>query len=69
MPLPNRLVAYATALLGLVAALAPVIADLDWESTASVIAGVGVTAAAALVWLNGYQKYEERQDLLANPPE
>jgi protein-S-isoprenylcysteine O-methyltransferase Ste14 len=57
---PNRVVATATAVLGLVAALAPVVADLDWTSTLGVVAGVGVVAAAALKWLDGWQKYEER---------
>ena len=57
---PNRVVAGATAVLGLVAALAPVVADLDWTSTLGVIAGVGVVAAAAVKWLDGWQKFEER---------
>ena len=61
--LPNRQVTYLTAALGLVAALAPVIADLDWESTTAVIAGAGIVASAALTWLRGWQKYEERTAL------
>lgn len=61
--LPNRIVAIITAVLGLAAALAPVVADLDWESTAGIIAGIGVVAGVALKWLDGWQKYEERTDL------
>lgn len=56
--LPNRVVALLTALLGLVAAVAPAAANLDWTSTAGVIVGVGVVAAASLKWLTGWQKHE-----------
>jgi hypothetical protein len=59
--LPNRLVAVALAVLGLIAAIAPVVANLDWTSTVSVIAGLGVVAAAAIKWLDGWQKQESAQ--------
>ena len=57
-PLPNRVAVYATALVGLLAALAPVIADMDWESTAGVIAGATVILGIAYKWLQGWQQYE-----------
>ena len=68
MPLPNRVVAYATALIGLLGALIPLIENYDWESE-SFLGGFGLIAIAAYKWLDGWQKYEERQDLLAHPPE
>lgn len=59
----NRVVAVLTALLGVAAAIAPVAADMDWTSTIGVITGVGVVAAAALKWLDGWQKAEARDGL------
>jgi hypothetical protein len=55
---PNRVVAIATALLSLAAAVAVPLANLDWSSTAGVIAGVGAVAAVALKWLDGWQAHE-----------
>lgn len=56
---PNRVVALLTALTGLAAAVAVPLANLDWSSTAGVIAGVGAIAAAAVKWLDGWQKHEQ----------
>lgn len=69
--MPNRIVSYTIALLGLVGAIAPVAADLDWESTAGVLVGIGVIASIGVKWLEGWQRYEERTDLerLADSPE
>lgn len=55
---PNRLVALLTALMGLAAAVAVPASNLDWSSTAGVIAGLGTVAAAAVKWLDGWQKHE-----------
>lgn len=57
----NRLVAAATFVLGLAAAIAPVVSEQDWSSPATFITGIGISAAAALTWLNGWQKHEAQQ--------
>lgn len=60
----NRVVALATAVLGLIAAIAVPLADLDWSSTAGVIAGLGSVALIASRWLEGWQKWEAQQAAL-----
>jgi hypothetical protein len=62
----NRVVAIAVAGFGFVAAIAPVAANLDWTSTAGIIAGVGTVAAVAVKWLDGWQKHEQR--IYQRPP-
>lgn len=64
-PLTNRIAIYAFALAALVGGLAPVWADLDWESTIGVITAIGTLATVLYKWLDGWQGYEERQDLIA----
>lgn len=55
---PNRIAVYLTALAALGAALAPVVADMDWTSTAGVIAGVLGLVTVVTKWLDGWQAYE-----------
>lgn len=55
---PNRVVAIVTALLGLAAAVAVPLSNLDWSSTAGIIAGLGTVATVAVKWLDGWQKHE-----------
>lgn len=57
---PNRVVAVLTVLMGVGGAVAPVLANMDWQSTAGVIAGVGAATTAAVTWLLGWQKHESR---------
>lgn len=57
----NRIVVLVTALLGLAAAVLPVAANMDWTSTAGVIGGAAVAAAAAVKWLDGWQRHEDRE--------
>jgi hypothetical protein len=61
-PLPNRLALYIGGAVALLGALAPIISDADWESTAGIIAAIG--AVTALVWkfLAGWQAYEQNPD-------
>lgn len=68
MPLPNRIAVYLTGLAGLCTALAPVIADLDIESTVGLVGGFAGIAAVVHKWLQGWQNYEERTDLLSQDP-
>lgn len=65
---PNRIAVYLTALAALLAALAPVVADLDWTSTAGVIAGLLAIAKIVDTWLKGWQQYEAlSSDVLSDP--
>jgi hypothetical protein len=66
---PNRIAVILTALAALCAGLAPVVADLDWESTAGIIAGISSITAVVYKWLDGWQKYEHdvRVDVLPAP--
>jgi hypothetical protein len=55
---PNRVATALAVLAGIATAIAPVIADMDWTSTAGVIAG-GLGAILAIgKWLDGWQKHE-----------
>lgn len=56
--LPNRLAAYGTAAIALLAGLAPLVGNLDWESTAGIVAGLGALLAVFVKWLDGWSKYE-----------
>ena len=58
LPLPNRLAAYGTAAIALLAGLAPLVGNLDWESTAGIIAGLAAILGVAVKWLDGYSKWE-----------
>jgi hypothetical protein len=62
MPAPNRVAVYLAAAAALLGALAPVIADMDWESTAGLIAGLGGIVTVVYKWLDGWQKFEARED-------
>lgn len=59
---PNRIAAYMTAAAGLLGALAPLVADLDTSSTATLIAGLTVILGAFLTWMRGWQAHEDRQE-------
>lgn len=58
---PNRIAVYLTALAALAGGLAPAIADLDWTSTAGVIAGLVAILSVVQKWLSGWQQHEARQ--------
>jgi hypothetical protein len=57
---PNRVAVYLTSLAGLLAALAPVVADLDLTSTVGIVGGLGGVVLVVRKWLEGWQKHEER---------
>ena len=57
-PLPNRLAVYLTGAIALLAGLAPLVGNLDWESTAGVVAGLGAILAVVVVWLENWGKWE-----------
>jgi protein-S-isoprenylcysteine O-methyltransferase Ste14 len=67
MPI-NRIVALLTAILGVAGAVMPALTNMDWQSTAGVIAGLGVAAAAALKWLEGWQAHELHQAIADEQP-
>jgi hypothetical protein len=57
---PNRIVAAGTVALGILGAVLVPLANMDLTSAAGVIAGLGAATLAALKWLDGWQKHEER---------
>lgn len=57
-PLPNRIAVYLTAAAALVAGLLPLVGNLDWQSTAGVLAGLGAILGVVVKWLDGWSKYE-----------
>lgn len=58
LPAPNRLAVYLTIAAGLLAAVAPVVANLDLTSTAGVIAGLIAIVTVVSKWLTGWQATE-----------
>ena len=62
MPLPNRLALYVTGVVSLLAGLAPLIGNLDWESTAGIAAGLIPIGAVVSVWLNNWGKWERQNE-------
>ena len=58
MPLPNRMAVYLTGAIALLAGLLPLVGNLDWESTAGVIAGLTAIAAVVREWLVNWGKWE-----------
>jgi putative exporter of polyketide antibiotics len=64
----NRIVALTSAVIVLLLGLLPVVADADWTTTAGVIAAIVGLLGVVLKWLDGWQKWEERQDLAPAQP-
>ena len=61
--MPNRIAVYLTAAAALLGGLAPVVADLDIDSTVGIAAGLAALTGIVWKWLEGWQKYEERTAL------
>jgi protein-S-isoprenylcysteine O-methyltransferase Ste14 len=59
--LPNRVAVYLTVLAGIITAVLPTLADMDWKSTAGVMSGLGAIVVAAVTFLIGWQRHEARQ--------
>jgi uncharacterized membrane protein YebE (DUF533 family) len=64
---PNRVVAISTALIALLLGLLPVLAEMDWTSTAGIIAGIVGLLTIAYKWLEGWQKWEALQVVASTP--
>lgn len=60
---PARIATLIGIIAGIAAAVAPVVASMDWTSTAGVMAGVLAVAAAVVKFLDGQSKWE-----VANTP-
>jgi hypothetical protein len=58
----GRIVAIVSVLVGLIGALAPVVADMDLSSTAGIVAGLVAVSTVVVKYLDGWQRYEERLD-------
>ena len=71
MPLPNRMAVYLTAAISLIVGVTPLIGDLDWESTAGLLASLVPILGVAAVWLNNWGKWErgEGAGLLPGEPD
>lgn len=54
----NRVVAVATAVVSLCLAALPVLADMDWTSTAGIVAGIIAVLGIVNRWLEGWSRYE-----------
>jgi drug/metabolite transporter (DMT)-like permease len=63
---PNRVATILTAAGAIAAGLAPVVANMDWSSSAGVIAGIVGAVAVVNKWLDGWQKHEARQAPVAS---
>jgi hypothetical protein len=61
IPAPNRLAVYATIAAGILTAVAPLVADLDTTSTATLIAGLAAIVVAVVKWLTGWQNLEKAE--------
>jgi hypothetical protein len=58
MPLPNRMAVYITGAISLLVGVTPLIGDLDWTSTAGLLASLVPILGVAVVWLNNWGKWE-----------
>lgn len=56
----NRVVAVASVVVSLALAVLPVLADMDWSSTAGIVAGILALLAVTDRWLKGWQQFENR---------
>lgn len=56
----NRVVAIAATIISLALAVLPVAANMDWTSTAGILAGVIAVLGVTQKWLEGWQKHEDR---------
>jgi hypothetical protein len=64
VPAPNRIAVYLASAAALLGGLAPAVADLDTASTVGVLGGVIAVVGVVRKWLEGWQSFEERVDLL-----
>jgi protein-S-isoprenylcysteine O-methyltransferase Ste14 len=58
---PGRIATVLAIVAGVAGAVAPAAANLDWTSTAGVIAGTLAIVGAIGKWLTGWQQHEARQ--------
>lgn len=59
---PGRIATILAIVAGIATAITPAVANMDWTSTAGVIAG-GIAIVGAIVkWLDGWQKWERTAD-------
>jgi len=57
-PLPNRLAVYLTGFIALVLGLMPLVGNLDWTSTAGVLAALAAIGVVVREWLVNWGKWE-----------
>lgn len=56
----NRVVAVASVVVSLALAVLPVLADMDWSSTAGIVAGIVALLGVTDRWLKGWQQFENQ---------
>lgn len=66
---PNRVALYIGAVAAFAAGLAPIVANLDWQSTAGVIAGLTALATYVNTFVIGQQKHERNKAEFPDLPE
>jgi hypothetical protein len=57
---PGRIATLLAIIAGVAGAAAPAIANMDWSSTAGVIAGTLAVVGAIVAWLKGWREHEAR---------
>jgi hypothetical protein len=57
-PLPNRTAVYATGIIALLLGLLPLIGNLDWTSTAGIVAALTAILGVVYKWLDNWGKWE-----------
>jgi hypothetical protein len=63
---PNRIAVYLLIITGVAGAVVPVLENFDTQSIIGWVAGIGAIAGAILKWLDGWQKFEDRQQFAAD---
>lgn len=63
---PNRIAVYLLIITGVAGAIVPVLESFDTQSIIGWVAGIGAIAGAILKWLDGWQKFEDRQQVVAD---
>ena len=57
-PLPNRMAVYLTGAIALILGLVPLVGNLDWTSTAGVLAALAAIGVVVREWLVNWGKWE-----------
>ena len=56
---PNRVATLIAIIAGVLTAVVPAVANMDWTSTAGVVGGGFAVVVAIVKWLQGWQNHEQ----------